>query len=74
MVSKLGEVPWGPAEHLMATVIDSLAVGNWQRSGDKNAPRPKPVPRPGAKKRMSSTEALERLADLRRRDRERRGE
>lgn len=40
-------VAWGPTEHLLATTVDLLAGANWQRGGDKKAPRPKPLPRPG---------------------------
>lgn len=43
-----GEVAlWGPAEVMLAAAVDLLAAGNWQRGGNKNAPRPKPWPRPG---------------------------
>jgi len=38
---------WGPIEHLLAMVVDALRLANWQRGGDKFAPRPDPVPRPG---------------------------
>lgn len=45
----LGEAAgWGVEAHLLATAVDALAAGNWQRSGKKGAPRPKPVPRPRA--------------------------
>lgn len=48
MRSILGaEADWGSVEHLTAAVIDLLRVGNWQRAGNKRAPRPKPIPRPG---------------------------
>lgn len=40
-------VRWGAVEHLLASVVDLLAAGNWQRGGKKHAPRPKPVRRPG---------------------------
>lgn len=33
---------------LLATIADLLANGNWQRQGKKNAPKPKPIKRPGA--------------------------
>ena len=32
---------------LLAAAVDTLAVANWQRQGDRNAPRPEPIPRPG---------------------------
>lgn len=38
---------WGATEHLLATVLDALGIANWQRAGNRSAPRPKPVPRPG---------------------------
>jgi hypothetical protein len=40
---------WTPAEYLLATIADLTAAGNWQRAGKKNAPRPKPIERPGVK-------------------------
>lgn len=40
---------WGVGEHLLATVVDVLQQGNWQRGQKPHAPRPKPVKRPGAK-------------------------
>jgi hypothetical protein len=44
----MGEVAlWGPAENMLAATVDLLQSGNWQRGGNKNAPRPKPWPRPG---------------------------
>ncbi len=45
---RVGEAArWGDLEHLVATAIDALAAGNWQRAGKPHAPRPKPVKRPG---------------------------
>lgn len=38
---------WDIHAQLAALIVDHLAVGNWQRSGDKRAKRPKPVERPG---------------------------
>lgn len=40
---------WGPAEMILANIFDALAVGNWQRGGNKDATRPKPYPRPVSK-------------------------
>jgi hypothetical protein len=56
-------VAWGPAEHLLAAVVDLLAGANWQRGGDKKAPRPKPLPRPGEAeaKAQKATQTRERL-------------
>lgn len=42
-------VPWAATEYMLANVVDLLSAGNWQRGGDKNARRPKPMPRPGEK-------------------------
>lgn len=38
---------WGLTEQLLATAVDVLQAANWQRGGNKNAPKPKPIPRPG---------------------------
>ncbi|MGI5338635.1 hypothetical protein ACQEVS_15110 [Streptomyces sp. CA-181903] len=44
---------WGPAEHLLAAMVDHLAVANWitvTMNSDEEAeplPYPEPVPRPG---------------------------
>lgn len=40
---------WPTAEQLLASVVDLLAVANWQRVGKNTAPKPKPVPRPWLK-------------------------
>lgn len=43
---------WGLSEHLLASVLDALNLGNWQRGNqgkDVPGPRPVPVPRPGAR-------------------------
>lgn len=46
---------WSTEAHLLAGVIDNLAWANWQRSGKKNAPKPRPVQRPGTR---SGTETV----------------
>lgn len=38
---------WGLAEHILAGIYDGIQGGNWQRGGNRSAPRPKPLPRPG---------------------------
>ncbi len=43
------DAEWGLLEHLTAVVADAVEVGNWQRQGKASAPKPKPIPRPGAK-------------------------
>ena len=44
------EKGWGTTDYLLAELIDGIAVGNWQRTGDaqqKNPQHfPKPFPRP----------------------------
>lgn len=37
----------GLVPNLLALLIDQTAAANWQRGGNKHAPRPKPLPRPG---------------------------
>ena len=34
---------------MLASLLDLTAQGNWQRQGKRNAPKPKPVKRPGGK-------------------------
>ncbi|GAA1796417.1 hypothetical protein [Actinomadura chokoriensis] len=44
------EATWGVGEHLLATVVDHLAIGNWLFTcahSESEPPRPEPVPRPG---------------------------
>lgn len=48
LASALG-APWGVSDYMMANVIDLLNAGNWQRGGNKSAPKPKPMQRPGEK-------------------------
>lgn len=38
---------WGAAEYLLAAAVDALNAANWQRSGDKHAKKPTPIPLPG---------------------------
>lgn len=38
---------WPIEAHLLAVLLDATNVANWQRSGKRNAPKPKPVQRPG---------------------------
>lgn len=40
---------WGVTEHLLASLLDAVQMGNWQRGGKPHAPKPKPVRRPGAR-------------------------
>jgi hypothetical protein len=37
---------WSLSDHLLASAVDALRGGNWQRSGGKGS-KPKPIPRPG---------------------------
>lgn len=46
------QAPWSLDQHMLADVIDILNAANWQRAQSKTAPRPKPVPRPDARKAL----------------------
>jgi len=39
---------WTLDTHLLATAVDAIRAGNWQRGGGKGA-RPKPIKRPRSK-------------------------
>ncbi|AHH97225.1 hypothetical protein [Kutzneria albida] len=47
------QAEWGLGEHLLATAVDQLAIGNWLFVSANSAedadrpPRPDPLPRPG---------------------------
>ena len=41
-------VGWNHAEELLACILETLQSANWQRQGNKTAPKPKPITRPGA--------------------------
>lgn len=43
------DAAWSLECLLLAGIHDVLAAANWQRAGNNNAPRPKPIPRPGVK-------------------------
>jgi hypothetical protein len=45
----LGYHPWSVEAQLLAIIADTEAMGNWQRAGKKNAPKPKPIERPWLK-------------------------
>lgn len=45
-ISTVGYEPWLRSEVLLATLIDTVRAGNWQRGGGKG-PRPKPIKIPG---------------------------
>ncbi len=58
---------WGLAEHLQAMTLDELRVANWQRANEglkksKQSKAPKPVERPGTKRRSSDRSSPERVA------------
>jgi hypothetical protein len=67
------DVAWTISEHLLAIAADALQIGNWQRQGDKNKPRPKPIPRPGhhatgsRRTTLTPRQIYARLRDLQRR-------
>lgn len=54
-----GEIArWGESEHLLASILDALQLGNWQRFKRwfKSAPEYEPISRPGVEakpKRMT---------------------
>ena len=45
---------WQANEHLLANIVDLLNAANWQRGGNKNAPQPEPIERPGDRERKSA--------------------
>lgn len=50
-----GEVAsWSTTDRILADVFDVLAVANWQRGGNKNAPRPQAYPRPKDKQALQA--------------------
>lgn len=44
---------WTLTDHLLATVADRLAVMSWQLGGNRKAPYPKPIPRPGIEEKVT---------------------
>lgn len=46
---------WNLIEYLLAGIFDGIQGGNWQRGGNKHAPKPKPLPRPGVTGKKSNT-------------------
>lgn len=59
---------WSTSDYLLASVVDAVRAGNWQRGGKRNAPKPQPLPRPGDSrgrqmggKRKFSTAQMDRL-------------
>jgi len=55
-IRKVGHpsLAWSVEAHLLATVVDLTAGGNWQRGGGKGT-RPLPIPRPGQEAQTNST-------------------
>lgn len=47
-------VRWSIEGQLLAEVFDALAIGNWQRTGNKNARKPKRLPRPWEKQNQAN--------------------
>jgi hypothetical protein len=43
---------WTVTEHLLAAAVDALHAANWQRGGGKQQ-KPKPIDRPGGRKKKS---------------------
>jgi hypothetical protein len=48
---------WTMNELLLASVLDVLALANWQRAGGKGN-KPKPIPRPGMGGEAKATKVL----------------
>lgn len=69
---------WSIDLHLLASIVDRLAMLSWQMGGDKKAKKPEMIQRPGGahedKVRMSPRELVVRLKDFQRRERERQAE
>lgn len=40
------DAPWDKTQHLLASIVDVLNNANWQRAGNNNLPRPRPMERP----------------------------
>lgn len=58
-MSVLGEAgTWSQTDHLLAAVVDQLAVVSWQLQGDRRAARPQPLPRPGERRPKLGPERL----------------
>lgn len=55
---------WTAEMHLLASVLDTLAVANWQRGGDPKAPKPTPLKRPGVKTGEHYGNTVKPLADM----------
>lgn len=57
-----GEIAWTDDTHLLAVIADAVIAANWQRSkdGQKGTNKPKPLPRPGEKRRASQKADLVR--------------
>lgn len=66
---------WSVSDHLLATVIDLLQGANWQRhgKGKKPDPFPRPLPKGKQSQKLATSDALKRLAELKRKRDKRRG-
>lgn len=58
------DAEWTLNAHLLALLVDVANLANWQRMGDKNAERPKPIERPGNRPARSRLSVEERIAQL----------
>lgn len=63
------DAAWTRTHHLLAAVVDHLAIGNWQRANSgvpksKRTRPPHPIPRPGARQEWRSP-APDRIARIR---------
>lgn len=48
---------WSVTDHLLALVVDHLAIAQWQRGGGKG-PLPKPLKRPGTENERHGTASM----------------
>lgn len=54
LATELHGPTWSIEAQLMAMAVDTLGIGNWQRAGRKSAPKPKRIPRPWEKPKVTS--------------------
>lgn len=45
---------WGITDYLLASILDALHIGIWQRSGNAKAPKPPAVYRPSVKDQLKA--------------------
>ena len=66
---------WTEGDHLVAELVDVERIALWQRAGDKNATKPKPLPRPSDMAKLrENNEKVSRQAEMFREREKRRAE